>query len=690
MAELGNIDYTNLEAGVVSPSRGSEEVRALGQTLSAIGELHKEDVLGDYREEQNQIIKEHREEATTATVFEGASTLEGEAGEVQRRAKVLQAQLEQGNSSQRALAELEMKKLFNKYAETNRLLADELRKEFGLAVTMDTRLEEIGIIDSINKTNAQLAQGAYNDMVGHAHKKWEDGGLGIDPRLNPSDPRFATEYAERQQVRDLQQQNQVNITLAATIGDMEVRQKQEIVEKAVFGKGNLIVQQFDQDEEILRRYRTELGKGKDSWDLEFMQQFKDVYRPAMLERARLAKQEMARLLPGIYRTTAQRNSPEYARSQAMVQDVMDMIDLHVAALNTEDRDAADIAQAATRRTMYEMRRDNRPLDNFMAIWDPRMEGVGAAIDVIGKLDLTGAAVNYRNVVGGVGLKAVADAFQGLDRADVMTEVFIGSGQGRVVDNMDPNTIRNTLKGNWSGTEGFYGIANQSDKDNKKRALAHLELLHQNALDAAASKSPHAVGLFMTNATNALDVMTALGNVGKDQIDAAADILSDPAIFNAALTEGNGKNKNRRVALGDAAQDFASVANLPGRLQAAQAELQTTQFLGQPLIAFISFEPTTDTPTKDTQYKAVIRKDFLRQQANAYITTGSALPDAQIQMYERQLRAKINPSVDTINALVRTSAHIEALQQPTVDQYSVDYVNAYDQLGVLDFFYANGS
>lgn len=685
MAELGSIQYQGLESGVVSPSRGQEEVRALGQVLDAVGEMHQADVLGDYREEQSEIIQEHRDEAETATVFDGATSLDGDAGEISRRAKVLQAQIKKGNSNQRALAELEMKKLFDKYAASHRSLIAGLKQEYGLAVTMDTRLDEIGIIDGINKTNAELAQQAYTDMIDHAHRKWEDGGLGIDVALPPSDPRFAIEYATRQQVRDLQQQNQINITLAATIADMDVRDKVQFVEKSLVGKGSMIVNQFDSDEALMIRFREELAKPVAERNNTFIQQFKDVYQPAMIERALVAKQQLAGLLPGVFQTAAERNSDEYAKAQLLVDDWQKRIDLHIDALGTENRDAADFAQASTRVAALDMRAGNQDLDRLMTIWDPKMEGVGPMLDVLHKMDLTGAAANLRNQIAGPGLKAVADAFADLETADVMTQVYVASGQGRIVDSMTPAQMRQTLQGNWSGTEGFYGKARSDEKEDIKEALAHLELLRQMALDSAASKSPHATGLFMTDAANSFLVMTALGRPTKEQTKIAMGILSDPAVFEAALVEGNGQNQNRRFLLADSAQDFVDAADQARILDSYYMQLQQP-FLGAPLKSYLEFIPNSDTPDKSTEFTFNINEDYLAQQANAFL--GGGVGPNQLNAYMRTIKQRATGVVRDINAFVRASAHIEAMGLPTIDEYSADYLNAANDLGVLDFYKGN--
>jgi hypothetical protein len=317
MAELGTIDFQNLEAGAVRPSSGEDLLRGIGQTLDAIGEIHKQDVLGDFREESAQLLAEQRQSAMTSTIEGNDTQLEGEAGRIQRRARLLKDQIAMGNSSQKALAELELNRLFNKHAENHQSLVQDLRQEFGIINAHNQDLIDIGFVDQINENNAKLAAEDYKAMVTYAQDR--ENGLGIDPSIPPTSAEFAKLYAERAAVRDLEQQNNFNVLFAATVADMDVGERMVIAEKALMGKGNLLNAVVNRNADLLVEYRNEISKG-DKADFEKIQRFNEVIRPAMEEELNRLKEDLVAMGPGIFPGVEARATPQYAKYQVVVDD----------------------------------------------------------------------------------------------------------------------------------------------------------------------------------------------------------------------------------------------------------------------------------------------------------------------------------------------------------------------------------
>lgn len=678
MAELGTIDFQNLEAGAVRPSSGEDLLRGIGQTLDAVGEIHRQDVLGDFREEASQLLGEQRQAAMTSTIEGNDSQLEGEPGRIQRRARLLKDQIEMGNSSQKALAELELNRLFNKHAENHQGLINDLRQEFGIINAHNQDLIDIGFVDQINEQNAKMAAEDYKAMIDFARDR--ENGLGIDPSIPPTSAEFAKQYAERSAIRDLEQQNQFNVLFASTVADMEVGERMVIAEKALMGKGNLLNSVVNRNRDLIVEYRNEVAKG-DRADFEKIERFQTVIRPQMLTELNDLKSDLVAMGPGIFPGVESRATPQYAKFQTVIDDQIKRVDFLIDAVSGDDPTAMDLATSAFQINGVEMRQGNQAYDNFATFWgvDAR-EGAGKLFTDIAKFDVTGANVLTGNAIAGTGLNLINNMI-GSTPSDMFAAVFTAGGQGRIIDTTPASQHKDILQGNWSGTEGFYGVANSSEEDDIRRSVAHLELLRQAANNEATNSVPGTVGPFLTDATNAFLVMTAIGNPSKDQIDKTNEIIADRAIFEAALAGGNSQNLNRRLALADAASDFYSKQE-PARIMNDLKTNMNQTILGRPLLDFVSIRPSKEDVDAETELTFEVRRDFVRAQADTFL--GGGVGAGQVDAYARRIQNTFAPIMVKVNNHIRANAHIEALGLPTIAPESADYINMADRLGWLDY------
>lgn len=674
---LGPIPYTDIDSGAVAPPSGRETLAAIQQGLSVIDQARVEDVLGDFVEDSGDLISEARDNATTATVFDAPAPTE-----TQRRMRLLEAQIREGSSSQRQLAELELKRLLNKHQATNPELARELQAEYGRVVQGSAELDEIGLVDAINVENAELAKAEYKRMTELAYGRVEEGGLGINPRHAPNTAEFAKQFTERSQVYDLQQLNQLRVAMAQTTADMDVRTKYTTVEDAVSRSGNLIDQVRTRHWDAIVSYRAELAKDPNARDLTAMENFAVNVRPAMIEELNMVKASMVALLPSIFKSPDERASDAYANANLLVQDEIARLDALITAVQGDDKAAMDHAIAANRIQNWNMRRQNPRYHNWVTWMDPSAEGTLEFMKALDQFDLTLGATRAANTWASTGILEFTSILGLEDTPATLEHVYVTGGQGQITDTMPANAIRNTLRSNWTGMDGYWGTGTGDDGEDIRKSVAQLEMWRQGSHSAVAANSPTTAGQFMVNATHGFLAMEAIGNPAPSQITKSLEILADEMTVDAAMLEGNGRNKQRRLALGSAAQDFYALTSPSETAQRHKGTLEQP-FLGVRALDLIVVRPDSEDITGRTGLTFEVNRPRLESQLKA--TLGGGVGKGQVDAYARRLEDLVRPAMQGINTQIRAMAHVDALVEDTISELSVDYINKADQLGWLDYF-----
>ena len=674
---LGPIPYTDIDSGAVAPPSGRGELAAIEQGLNIIDQARVADVLGDFAEESGELITDARESAGTATVFDAAAPTE-----TQRRMRLLEAQIREGSSSQRSLAELELKRLLNKHQASEPGLARELQAQYGQILQGSAELDEIGLVDAINKQNAELAQAEYKRMTDLAYARVEEGGLGINPAVSPQSAEFAKQFTERSQVYDLQQLNQLRVGLAQTTADMDVRAKYTVVKDAVAKSGNLIETVRSRHWDAIVGYRAELAKDPNARDLAAMENFAVNVRPAMLEELNMVKSSMVALLPTIFKSPDERASDAYGNANLLVEDEIARIDALIAAVQGDDKSAMDHAIAANRIQNWNMRQNNSSYHQFLTMMDPTAEGSLELMKVLDQFDLGLGAKRAANQWASTGIIEFTSILGIESPSDAQQHTFVTGGQGLVTDATPAHDIRKTLLANMSGMEGFYGQGSDDEADDIRRSVATLEMWRQGAHAAVEAKAPTAAGQFMVNATHGFLVMDTLGNPAPSQINKSLEILADEKTVEAAMLEGNGLNKERRLALGSAAQDFYGSVS-PTEMAQEYRNAFEAPFLGVRVKDLIVVRPDSEEISGRTGLSYEVNRPALEAQLKA--TLGGGVGPGQVDAYARRLEVQIAPAMKGINTQIRALAHVDALSDETIDELSVDYINKADQLGWLDYF-----
>ncbi len=201
MAELGVINYTNVNQGTRQVDRSAES-RGIGQILDTGKKLVDEKITSNVTGEMMDTLNEA---VANSTVEELGvqEVLPGSREEyLSNRMDKLTNVIKQGSKSQQTAAELQIQGILAEAQTKYPWLAENLRQKAGAIVSGSVQMTRLGIDDSLRNAQATAAQDEFEAIVDHARKDWKDGGLGLPEELDPRSAVFMAEYAKRQQLRD--------------------------------------------------------------------------------------------------------------------------------------------------------------------------------------------------------------------------------------------------------------------------------------------------------------------------------------------------------------------------------------------------------------------------------------------------------------------------------------------------------
>ena len=196
--DLGVIDYRDPRINQVGDSGIARELAGLGDLAIM---KRKRDILGEFREAEQALVDQELagDPQDAETIDEALLTPTGvkEIDDFQRRTQRLRAAIDQGDVSQRGLAELNLKRELAKFQARFPGMHQELATEFGRFVATDAGLDELGLRDARAAEYSKLAAQDLKRLEDYAYKRPSEGGLGISPAVNSSEPAFAAQFVYR-------------------------------------------------------------------------------------------------------------------------------------------------------------------------------------------------------------------------------------------------------------------------------------------------------------------------------------------------------------------------------------------------------------------------------------------------------------------------------------------------------------
>jgi len=201
--DLGSIDFREPRGG------GEARDSGIGKSLADLGAIvnakKTRDILGEFRDAEQKVVADSlASDQTNVEVGDEALNPTGnaEVDRFQNRVTKLRAAIEQGNTSQRSLAELNLKRELSKFQARFPGLQTELAGEFGQFARTSPGLDELGLRDVRDGEFSILAAKDLARLEDYAYKSVGNGGLGISPGLNSATSAFAAQFIYKDQIQN--------------------------------------------------------------------------------------------------------------------------------------------------------------------------------------------------------------------------------------------------------------------------------------------------------------------------------------------------------------------------------------------------------------------------------------------------------------------------------------------------------
>lgn len=210
MANGTDLSPIEFQAPVQRGPTNAENIRrTIAEVGTIFGNARTSKILKTARAEMQEDVDEVASEVDDEPVQdipEGGESLT-DVDKVRDNLRRLRFAIDQGSSSQRQRAELEMRRTLNAAQAKHPGLRGELSAEFGDLVRTDATLDELGMRDVLNVSFAKEAAADLARIKEEAYGDVESGDLGMDALTMPiSDPMFAPIYlqklADRQVVQE--------------------------------------------------------------------------------------------------------------------------------------------------------------------------------------------------------------------------------------------------------------------------------------------------------------------------------------------------------------------------------------------------------------------------------------------------------------------------------------------------------
>ena len=712
MAELGDINFTDVNRGT-SPVDRTQTSRAIAGALDVtkkvINEGIKAKVSGDMAGAIDEVVEDN-------TVVPAAPDKTEELiadpreGELARNIDRWKLQAEQGNSSQRTLAEMRIKEVLNEAQASFPWLVEELQGRAGLIISGSHELEELGLLDAARRSSATQAQNQLDDITTYANKKWEDGGLGMPPHLVIGDPQWIAQYENLDKLRQEQQTNARLIGITISRRDATAIEVEDAATLAMQGEFSIARAErhatFSNNGFDAALIEAQKGEGA---NLETLSQFAAVGVPVILDELegqkiagiQLYESQFAGILAG---------SPSGVRAKAMLDDFIaeqdSIINLFKASADNIPDALEQIAAFNGIRGAEVMRGMPEAHKNFVTF----IGGPGKNLIEVAKLAKTADGLIAANQLGvqAVGiLQGKFPTFLGpsITPANSQVSAFMTSGQNSISPSMSAIDINNQLDKIQRDSSSPWYVTTRTDKDELEAAFWSVDN-HTKLWDAALSvpqyTTAQAAGQYLTGINNSLRAFNGIPEKPSDISEIIRTSLGDDRLLTAIDTVGDDPAfANQRRAFGASAKEWYESTKPTDRQEATMRAYNTTSINGLLLreVALVDI----DAMSSDGTFNYIIREDRLIKKAeeirarelqlNAMDSadTGAQLRTRSVQKITEDLRLDIVDAMEPIakeveqsitinrNLNAATSVNVESRRASNV---KLEY---FQSLGWLDAF-----
>jgi len=286
-----------------------------------------------------------------------------------------------------------------------------------------------------------------------------------------------------------------------------------------------------------------------------------------------------------------------------------------------------------------------------------------------KLSATGEDIIVGQQISSMAVAGFDSVFRPSTPTDVISSLYYNSGQGNITPDMTSAQIAGVLRTNQRTGHSPFGRGAESEDEQIESGLNQMDMMQrvlQRIPDIAEGQDAAGAGKILTAGTTAMLLFNDLGNPADNELTMTVEILADDAILNGLRIVGNGDQKARRWAFGDAAQDFLGGANEPWHKKRTEMQqgYNTTRF-GVAFNSLVSVDfDEDDKLVVDVDRDAVARAVFNERQ----IATISAIKpqtfaewksrnQPKIDQEQRKVATEARFYLDFANNDIRASAHV---------------------------------
>lgn len=675
--DLGVIQYINESKGTSRVSR-AQEVGAVGQALETGKKILNETIKSNVQDQYVDAI----DDALASSQVDAEEYVPQQWGEGTREAYLanrmdkLQSAIKQGKKSHVTAAEMQIKDIMAEAQAKYPWLAEDLQRRAGLAIQGSKAMQQLGIHDAMRTEQAAQAQSEWDTMVNHGRKDWDDGGLGIDPALDPRHPKWMQQYTELQKLRALESEGAraTGAALAnATLTLNDPSTAHTITETLQGARSSMRKSYQDAMSkagwyELQRRLRSEKPE-----DVQWVAEWNNNQRPLLVQELLQVQNNARDFLndPAIFDQNIFLTDQGKA-IKAKWKDGVDEITSVIELINSSGDDLPSAAfradQIMTVRTLDTFQGLDRPYQQFIA-W---LTGPGKQMaELAGELR-TPEGVTLLNEMSLTARHAMAQASDlwaengttknppiGRDTAGLQTAVLFNStGALDVGAAATPADIRSKINARFQDPHQSFVIPAWSDEEHHVLALQNMEL-HEtmfNRVDSlAGGASPEYAGDVLLGLTYSLAYKNGSLTEPRNLAEATLDILASDNTGRAIEAAGR---QNKTVAFAQEAQQFY-VETQPAVRRKQAGSLYNSEMVGNKTVSELVKVDAKALAERD-EFEWIIDEEALNEAAKWEASLGTQFMATKgvIARYKAKLRGEADQVMYTIKDEMDRQINIE--------------------------------
>ena len=675
MADLGTISFTDVNAGTSRVDR-SGEAAAIEQALRVGKTVVDESIKGSVTKDMNEavagaesdqpgqaITQEAQQQGENLAVYPEGSREAHLSSTVDRLNNVI----EQGNTSQVQLAQMRVKKILSEAQSSYPWLYEDLQARAGSVMSGSVQLEQLAMEDAARTDAASAATKQVQAIVDHAQNTWKNGGLGIDPSLQPSDPAFVAQYSDRQKLRETSER-------ASRISGMMVANS-ELDASVVYDEYSALLTgnyslaraevQATFDDHGVNAMLSELQKGPAA-NMSMIQEVQNVGIPNAIAELEQKKLELQTLYSDLItpRMAGTQYFEDLNKRQTDTVAQMDSMISQLKVIATEIPDTPTLIRESMAIRAYDFGRTMpEPFQTFMA-W-AATPGGEQLIRIAGE-SKTAAGITTLDHLSGLGVSALGQMYPGLYGASPSPEsqrllAYTTGSSYEITPTTPSRDINKAIDARARDSENPWIVptagANQ-ELDAATKSLLNWDSLYANgSVDIPDNAGEQFAGEFLTGLNTTFRTYNTIPDRPDDVQELSLEMLAGNNVGLALDIAGDGASRNQRMAFGASAKEWYVDTNPQARRAEVQNVYTTKHIDRTPLHELATVN--LDRMSQGGEFVYAINEEKVRKLASARVGAefGSRVATTLPKQIE-SIRQEIITTMDPLAAEVMQQIAIE--------------------------------